>query len=36
MPEFKYGDIIEKIIGACFRIHNTLGMDSLKLFIKEH
>lgn len=25
MPEFKYGDITEKIIGACFRIHNTLG-----------
>ncbi|MFT3751000.1 MAG: GxxExxY protein [Agriterribacter sp.] len=25
MPEYKYGDITEKIIGACLRIHNTLG-----------
>lgn len=25
MPEYKYGEINEKIIGACFRIHNTLG-----------
>ncbi|MFT3947983.1 MAG: GxxExxY protein [Agriterribacter sp.] len=25
MPDFKYGDLTEKIIGACFRIHNTLG-----------
>lgn len=25
MPDFKYGDITEKIIGCCFRIHNTLG-----------
>jgi len=25
MPEYKYGDITEKIIGACLRIHNILG-----------
>ncbi len=25
MTDFKYGDITEKIIGASFRIHNTLG-----------
>lgn len=25
MPDFKYGDITEKIIGCCFRIHNTIG-----------
>jgi len=24
MPEYKYGDITEKIIGACLRIHNIL------------
>lgn len=25
MPDFKYGDLTEKIIGAAFRVHNTLG-----------
>ena len=25
MVEFKYGEITEKIIGASFRVHNTLG-----------
>lgn len=25
MPEFKYGDITDKIIGACFKVHSTLG-----------
>jgi GxxExxY protein len=25
MPDFKYGEITEKIIGAAFRMHNTLG-----------
>lgn len=25
MAEFKYGEITEKIIGACFRVHSTLG-----------
>src|SRR5437868_14927112 len=25
MPDFKYGAITEKIIGAAFRVHNTLG-----------
>lgn len=25
MPKYKYGDITEKVIGICFRIHNTLG-----------
>jgi GxxExxY protein len=25
MADFKYGDITEKIIGAAFRVHNTLG-----------
>lgn len=25
MSEFKFGDITEKIIGAAFRVHNTLG-----------
>lgn len=25
MPDFKYGDITEKIIGAAFRVHRTLG-----------
>ncbi len=25
MPELKFSEITEKIIGACFRIHNTLG-----------
>lgn len=25
MAEFKYGEISEKVIGASFRIHNTLG-----------
>lgn len=25
MPDFKYGDITEKIIGAAFRVHGTLG-----------
>jgi GxxExxY protein len=25
MPNFKYGEITEKIIGAAFRVHNTLG-----------
>jgi len=25
MAEFKYGEITEKIIGAVFRVHNTLG-----------
>jgi GxxExxY protein len=25
MPDFKYGEITEKIIGAAFRVHNTLG-----------
>jgi len=25
MTDFKYGEITEKIIGASFRIHNTLG-----------
>ena len=25
MAEFKYGDITEKIIGACFKVHSTLG-----------
>jgi GxxExxY protein len=25
MPDFKYGDITEKIIGACFKVHSTLG-----------
>ena len=26
MSDFKYGDITEKIIGAAFRVHNTIGM----------
>ena len=25
MSEFKFGDITEKVIGAAFRVHNTLG-----------
>ena len=25
MPDFKFGEITEKIIGAAFRVHNTLG-----------
>jgi len=25
MADYKYGDISEKIIGAAFRVHNTLG-----------
>ncbi|MGN6400283.1 MAG: GxxExxY protein, partial [Flavisolibacter sp.] len=25
MTEFKYGAITEKIIGAAFKVHNTLG-----------
>ena len=25
MPDFKYGDLTEKILGAAFRVHNTLG-----------
>ncbi len=25
MPDLKYGHITEKIIGAAFRLHNTLG-----------
>ncbi len=25
MPDLKFGDITEKIIGAAFRVHNTLG-----------
>ena len=25
MADFKYGDITEKIIGACFKVHGTLG-----------
>jgi GxxExxY protein len=25
MTGFKYGDITEKIIGACFKVHSTLG-----------
>jgi len=25
MTEFKFGEITEKIIGAAFRVHNTLG-----------
>ena len=25
MSDFKYGDLTEKIIGAAFRVHNTLG-----------
>src|SRR6187431_1929199 len=25
MADFKYGDITEKIIGAAFRVHSTLG-----------
>lgn len=25
MPDFKYGEITEKIIGAAFRVHNFLG-----------
>jgi GxxExxY protein len=25
MPDFKYGELTEKIIGAGFRVHNTLG-----------
>lgn len=25
MPDFKYGDLTEKIIGAAFRVHNALG-----------
>lgn len=25
MSNFKYGDLTEKIIGAAFRVHNTLG-----------
>jgi len=25
MSDFKYGEITEKIIGAAFRVHNTLG-----------
>ena len=25
MPEFKYGEITEKIIGAAFKVHGTLG-----------
>jgi len=25
MTDFKYGEITEKIIGAAFRVHNTLG-----------
>lgn len=25
MTDFKYGDLTEKIIGAAFRVHNTLG-----------
>jgi GxxExxY protein len=25
MADFKFGDITEKIIGAAFRVHNTLG-----------
>jgi GxxExxY protein len=25
MSDFKFGDITEKIIGAAFRVHNTLG-----------
>jgi len=27
MPEYKFGDITEKIIGACFRVHGTLGNE---------
>jgi len=25
MPDFKYGEITEKVIGAAFRVHSTLG-----------
>jgi GxxExxY protein len=25
MPDFKYGELTEKIIGAAFRVHNSLG-----------
>ena len=25
MAEYKYGDITEKVIGAAFRVHGTLG-----------
>lgn len=25
MPDFKYAELTEKIIGAAFRVHNTLG-----------
>jgi GxxExxY protein len=25
MTNFKYGELTEKIIGACFKVHNTLG-----------
>ena len=25
MPDFKFGDVTEKIIGASLRVHNTLG-----------
>lgn len=27
MADFKYGDITEKIIVACFKVHGTLGSE---------
>ncbi len=35
MPDFKYAEITEKIIGAAFRVHNTLGCGFQEVIIKE-
>jgi len=35
MAEFKYGDLTEKIIGAAFRVHNTLGNGFQEVIYKR-
>ena len=35
MSDFKFGDITEKIIGASFRVHNTLGCDFQEVIYKR-
>ncbi len=35
MAEFKYGEITEKIIGAAFRVHNTLGCGFMEVIYQR-
>ncbi len=35
VADFKYGEITEKIIGAAFRVHNTLGCGFQKVIYQR-